>query len=125
MEYLIDSSAWIEYLEGSEKGERVARVLKKEKVYSLNLIVSEVISKIKRVNKNFDLAYRIILSNSRIFEITPEIAKEIGLFHAEMKKRKRNFGLIDACILICARKLKSKILTQDDYFKEFKEAILL
>lgn len=125
MRYLIDSSAWIEYFEGSTEGEKVWNILKKENIYSLSLIIAEVVSKVKRSNKDSDLAYRIISSNSKILDITPEIAKEAGLLHAKIKKKVKNFGLVDALILVSARKLNAKILTRDMHFKEFNEAVLI
>lgn len=125
MNYLIDSSAWIEYLEGSKEGEKVSEFLKKGEIFSLSLIMAEVISKVKRMGKDFNLAYRIISSNSKVLEINPQIAKESGLLHAEIKKKKTSFGLIDAIILVSARKLKANLVTQDNHFKGFKEAILI
>ena len=125
MNYLIDSSAWIEYLEGSKEGEKVSEFLKKGEIFSLSLIIAEVISKVKRMEKDFNLAYKIISSNSKVLEINPQIAKESGLLHAEIKKNKANFGLIDAIILVSTRKLKANLVTQDNHFKGFKEAILI
>ena len=125
MKILVDSSAWIEYLEGSEAGERVSQILKNEEIYSINLIIAEVVSKIKRNNQDFNLAYKIISSNSMVFDLNPRIAKEAGLIHAEIKKKVRNFGLIDAIILSSAKKLNAKILTNDTHFEGFKETILI
>ena len=125
MSYIIDSSAWIEYLEGSNEGRKVSEFLKKEDIFTLNLIVAEVVSKIRRMRKDFNLAYRVISSNSKILEINPLIAKEAGLLHADMKENKKNFGLVDAIILTSARKLKASLITKDTHFKGFKEAILI
>ncbi len=125
MNYLIDSSAWIEYLEGSRGGEKVSEFLKEGEIFSLSLIIAEVISKVKRSGKDFNLAYKIITSNSKVLEISPQIAKESGLLHAEIKKNKTNFGLVDAIILVSTRMLKANLVTQDNHFKGFKEAILI
>ena len=100
-------------------------LLKEGEIFSLSLIIAEVISKIKRSGKDFNLAYKIITSNSKVLEISPQIAKESGLLHAEIKKNKANFGLIDAIILVSARMLKANLVTQDGHFKGFKEAILI
>ena len=125
MNYLIDSSAWIEYMEGGNSGKEVSEFLKKGEIFSLSLIIAEVISKVKRMGKDSDLAYKIISSNSKILEVNPEIAKESGLLHAEIKKQKKNFGLIDSIILVSTRKLKAILITKDTHFKGFKEAILI
>ena len=125
MKFLIDSSAWIEYLEGSFEGEKVRNFLMKDDIYSLNLIIAEVVSKVKRNNRDFNLAYKIISSNSKIIQITPDIAKDAGVLHADMKKKTRNFGMVDSIILIAARKLNAKVLTGDKHFRGFKEAVLI
>ena len=127
MRFLLDSSAWIEYILGSSKGEEVFEILKQnqDEVYSLSLILAEIVSKFKREKQDFSLAFRIISSNSRILEVSPEIAKEAGLLHAEMKQKKRDFGLIDAIIWAVAKKLNTKLVTCDSHFKSFKDVILL
>ena len=126
MKVIIDSSAWIEYLEGSELGEKVRDLLvRKEEVYIMNIMIAEVVSKVKRKEGNFDIAYRAMVSNAKVINLTPEISKEAGLLHAEMKKKMGTFGLVDALILTVARTLKAKILTKDNHFKGFKEAYFL
>ena len=126
MKFIIDSSAWIEYLEGSLLGEKVRKILfENNEIYVLNLMIAEVVSKVKRKKGDADTAYNSIISNSKIVELTPKIAKEAGLLHAEIRKKIKNFGLVDAIILSSARKLGAKILTKDEHFRRFKESIFL
>lgn len=126
MVYIIDTSAWIEYLEGSAKGEKIHDVLKgKEEVFILSIIIAEVISKTKKKKGNIEIAYNALISNTKIFEITPKIAKESGILHAETKAKLQSFALADALIICSARALKAKIITSDNHFKSFKEAIVL
>jgi predicted nucleic acid-binding protein len=126
MRYLIDSSLWIEYLDGSKLGEKVNEILSGgNEVYSLPIIISEVISRVKRGDSNVEVAYESIIKNSTIFDITPRIAKEAGILHAEMKKKFGSFPLADALIVCSAKSLGAKIITSDNHFKSFKEAIVL
>ena len=126
MKYIIDSYAWIEYLEGSKLGEKVREIiLNNYELYSLNLTIAEVISKVKRKKGDSEIAFKAITSNSKILEITPEMAKNAGLFHAEIRQKIKNFGLVDSLLLIVARELKAKILTGDNHFKGFKEAVFI
>ena len=126
MKYIIDAYAWIEYLEGSNLGSKVREIiLGEDEIFSLNLTIAEVVSKVKRKKGNPELAFNAIKTNSKILEITPEIAKKAGLFHAEKREKTKNFGLVDSLILILARELKAKILTGDEHFREFKEAIFI
>ncbi len=126
MKYIIDSYAWIEYLEGGKLGEKVREIIiGDDEIISLSVVVAEVVSKVKRKNGNVDIAYNAINSNSNIVELTSEAAKKAGLLHAETRKNIENFGLVDAMLLVLARDIKAKILTGDNHLKDFKEVIFL
>ena len=80
MKYLIDAYAWIEYLEGSKKGEIVNNYLESEdEIIILPITIAEVVSKVKRKNGNFELAYNIMISKSKVIETTPKISKNAGI----------------------------------------------
>lgn len=126
MSFFIDSSAWVEYIDGSEKGKKVQKILEdEEEVYSIPLIVSEVVSKAKRTGKDVDLCFNVIVSNSKIIEVNLELSKQAGILHAKIKKKKRDFGLVDAIIWICAERLNARLVTCDYHFKNFKKVVLL
>jgi predicted nucleic acid-binding protein len=127
MRYLIDTSAWIEYFEGSESGKKIWELLKEEdnEIFTLNLILAEVISKFKRKNKNFNGAYESIISNSKVLDISSDSAKEAGLLQAETRKKVEGFGLVDSFVVCMAKQTNSKIVTKDHHFKSFKNVIFL
>jgi len=125
--YIIDAYAWIEYLIGSKPGEKVKDILEDEsnETYTCAVTVAEVISKTAREERDYEVAYDILTSNSQVINIDEEISKETGILHSEMRKTKKDFGLADAYILALARKINSKILTGDLHFKGIKEAVLI
>jgi len=126
MKFIIDSYAWIEYLDGSSLGEKVKKIIEgNNELFSLNLTILEVISRTKRKKMDFESAYQLIISISKIAEITPELAKKAGIIHAEIREKIKDFGLVDSLLLILARKLNAKILTGDEHFRGFKEAIMI
>lgn len=126
MKYIIDAHSWIEYLEGSSKGEKVNKILQSEnEIFVLPITIAEVVSKTKRKNSNSELAYKIIISNSKIMESTPKIAKQAGLLHAQMRKKYPQFGIVDAILIETAKATNSKVLTGDNHFKDLKEAIMI
>ena|SRR3989338_8765863 len=126
MKVVIDSYAWIEYLDGSAKGKRVKDILGSEnECYTLPLTISEVISRAERTNKDVDIAYEIMTNNSKIVNLDASTSKEAGVFHAEIRKKIQNFGMADCVILLTARKLNAKIITGDLHFKGFKEAVMI
>ena len=127
MKYLIDTSAWIEYLEGSETGEKVNNILreKNNEIFIISLNIGEVISKIKRARKDVELAYETLINRAKILTITPRIAKEAGILHAEIKGKNASFSLADALIIKAAQSISAKIVTKDNHFKSFKETVLI
>ena len=126
MKYLVDAYAWIEYLEGSNKGVKVSEILNADnEIIILPMTIAEVVSKIKRKGSNSELAYNVIISKSKIIELTPRIAKQAGLLHAEMRKKYEQFGIVDATIIETAKSINAKIITGDPHLKDFKETIIL
>ena len=94
---LLDTSAWIEYLEGSKLGEFVNKILSEEnEIIILSLIISEVISKVKRKELNYEVAYESMIKNAKVFDISPKISREAGILHANFKKKLDSFSLADA-----------------------------
>ena len=127
MKYVIDAHAWIEYFLGSERGKKVKEILdsNENEIFSSIITLAEVVSVTKRENRDAEEKYRDILNLSNIHFINLELAKEAGIFHAEIKKKIKDFGLADTFVLLTARKLNAKIVTGDPHFKGFKEAILI
>ena len=126
MSYLVDSSAWISYLNGDSSGERLNQILKsKEDIFVIAPIISEVISFINRKKGNLDLAYETILKNSKLLNISLKSAKSAGILHGRAKAEKSNLPLIDAIIISIAQELNLKILTKDSHFKSFKNTIYI
>lgn len=125
MKYVVDSYAWIEYLDASHRGEIVRKILGNNEIYTISLTIAEVVSRAKRRDKDANIAYETIVSNSKIIDVTSEMAKDAGVLHATIRERIKDFGLVDSFILIIAKKLNAKILTGDPHFKGFKEAILI
>ena len=127
MRYLIDSSAWIEYLNGSKSGEIVNKIIKEDHndIFILALNISEVVSRIKRLNGDVELAYDSMIANSEIFDITPKIAKEAGLLHFQLRKQSSSISLADTIMMVSSKILSAKIITKDNHFKNFKEVIFL
>jgi len=125
--YVIDAYAWIEYLIGSKSGEKVKDAVENEnnEIYTCTVTLAEVVSKTAREERDFEVAYDILLSNSQIVNADETIAKEAGVLHSEMRKTHKDFGLADAFILAVAKRTKSKILTGDVHFRGVKEAIFL
>jgi predicted nucleic acid-binding protein len=124
---VIDSWAWIEYLDGSQLGSKAREVIMDEhnKLFTHAVSVAEIMSKERRRNKDPETAWRAITGTSKIVIADDMDSKEVGLLHAQVKSKNRNFGLADAFVLHTARKVGGKVLTGDPDFKGIPDAIML
>jgi|SRR3989344_4457958 len=127
MRYIVDAYSWIDYFGGNIIGQKVKENVENpdNEIITNVLNIAEISSIVSRRNFDVDKALGIIFSNSKIFNFNSDFAKQAGLLHAEMRKKIKDFGLIDAFILLTARKLKAKIITGDEHFRKVKEAILI
>jgi len=124
--YVVDAYAWVEYLRGSDKGERVKKILEGDnEVYTCSVTLAEVISKVVRSGLSQDIAYQAITLNSRVIGVDAELSKEAGILHAEVRNKVRDFSLADAYVLACSKRLRAKILTGDPHFKDMPESIII
>lgn len=125
--FVVDAYVWIEYFNDSEKGRKVAFILENSshEIFTSNATVAEIINKCLRTNKDAFIAMNCINDLSLIINITQEIAFTAGQIHFECKKKNKDFGMLDAFVAATAKKMKAKILTGDDDFKHFREAVFI
>lgn len=125
--FVIDAYAWIEYLNGSEKGKEVAEIVENDSndIFTSTSTIAEVISKTMRENKDVQSALNHINNLSVVTSITHEIGILAGQIHFEAKKKNKEFGMLDAFVAATARKITAKILTGDEHFKNFKGAVFI
>lgn len=125
--YVVDSYSWIDYFDGNKQGKKVREFLesKNNEIITNILTLSEIISVFKRRGYDYDKAFEKIINLSKLYINNVNFSKEVGLLHAEIKTKIKDFGLADAFVLLTARKLNAKILTGDPHFKNFKETIMV
>ncbi|HLD05530.1 MAG TPA: PIN domain-containing protein [Candidatus Nanoarchaeia archaeon] len=125
--YVLDAYAWIEYLNASKKGSKVKELFEKENnsFFTHKVTFSEVISVFRRRDFDPEIASGAMVSLSQIYEGNLLFYKEVGLLHADLRRKIKDFGLADAFVLLTARKLGAKVITGDSHFKGFKEVVFL
>ncbi len=123
--YVVDSWAWIEYLDGTGAGAKVKSYIEKGTAYTSVVSIAEIVSKAARSGKDPNIALSAILSSSKVVDCDSNFAKDAGLLHADMKRSRSNFSLADAFALHTARSLHAKVLTGDPDFKDIADAILI
>ena len=125
--FVIDASAWIEYLDGTSKGEKVKEFVENGdySVFTNAVTLAELSSFFRRKKYNFEEAKKIILSLSTVNEIDVKFAEDAGNFHAELKSERKSISLADAFVFATAKKVNGKIITQDEDFRGLKETIMI
>lgn len=130
MKYIIDTYSWIDYLEGNDAGLKIRRLIDtfSNEIHTSVLSLAEISSFLRRKGLSeeiIDGTFKLIHNLSHIQMIDENCSKEAGLLHAKVRESVKDFGLTDAFILVTARQLNAKILTGDEHFRKFTEAILL
>jgi len=125
--FILDSYAWIEYLLATEKSAKIQKIFdeKENRVFTHILSLAEISSRLKRGGGEDPQILGRIGSISRLVTIDQMRSIQAGLLHSEMRKKIKDFGLVDAFILLAARDLNAKILTGDPHFKNMKEVIMI
>lgn len=123
--YVIDSWAWLEYLDGTKKGAEVEKYLKKGEIFTNIVTITEVISRVQRKGMDTDVALSAMGSLSQIVNLNVLFVKETGLLHATIKKNRTNFSFGDAFALNTAKSMHAKVITGDPDFSGLREAVLI
>ena len=123
MTVLVDSCVWIEYFQGSKKGEKARKYIEGD--YAI--IVSSI---------NLSEVYRFMLSKKGVKEadnainfiaecsFSIPVFDDIALFAAQLK-HEHKFGLGDALVYSTALINKAELITFDSDFKNFDNAVFL
>ena len=125
--FVVDTYAWIEYLDGSERGKHVAIIVEDSahKIYVSAATVAEVTSKFLRTGKNPSVAVHCLDTLSTSISLNREIALSAGEIHFETTRNVKDFGMLDAFVVATAKHVQAKILTGDSDFKSFKNVVLI
>ncbi len=125
--FIVDACAWIDYFDDSEKGRKFAEIIESDshEIFTSAATVAEVVSQFLKRRFFPEKAINGIISLSNVLDVTPDIAWETGRIHNETKKRNESFGMLDAFVVATAKTMNAKILTSDNDFRIFKEAVIL
>lgn len=123
---MLDSFAWMEYFMGTPKGEKVQKLVDDDsQLYTSPIIIAEIYSKSLRTDGKAEERNDFIIKRCAVVAFDVMIAVEAAKIHAQNRVKTHDFGLADAIILASARSRKTKVLTADPHFKNFKDAVML
>ncbi|KXA96266.1 hypothetical protein AKJ39_04350 [candidate division MSBL1 archaeon SCGC-AAA259J03] len=129
---LLDTYAWIEYLEGSEEGEEVKDFLEnddKAEIYTSIMTVAELSDAFHRGDVDTELKWEDILDfvqlNSSIVKPDVKNMASAGSLKVRRREEFEDFGLIDAIILESSKMAEAELMTGDPHLEGETNAISL
>lgn len=125
--YLIDTSAWIEYFLGSVKGTTVKNILENRtnQVFTLHSTIAEFYGWCLKHNQPFDALFKIILSHSTLLSIQlPDWLKAMEKTIA-MRKSIKKIGLLDTLLIAKQEESQCTIVTTDSDFRKIRNVLFL
>ena len=122
MTVLIDSWAWIEYINGSQVGKKVQEFMDGNDECIVSTInIAEVYKKLLAdLPKEANVIIGKILQIAFVIPLNTEIA-----LHAGRIKHEKKMGMADAIVLATARLHNAKIVTGDSDFKKENDVIYI
>jgi len=124
---VIDSYAWIEYFISSKKGEKVKRLFLDEtnQFVTVECCLAEIKGWSLKYNLEFEQFFKIIRANSNIISISEHDWIHAAEEKFNQRRTQKDFGLIDAVILIKQKQLNCKVISGDKHFRNLKNTIFL
>ena len=125
---LIDSSAWLEYCMGTKKGEMVRDIIESDdQLFTSPVVLAEICSKSVRTDgaDKADERTDFIARRCIMVGIGEDIGKNAGRLHAELRTKRKDFGMIDAIILSSAIHKKARVVTCDSHFRDLDNVMML
>lgn len=122
---LLDTSAWIEFFIGSEKGKRVKDILYKNDSYTSIVTLAEVTNWALKESRDAEFLVKAIKQLSNIIELDEDMAVLAGKLNFERKKSNKKWGMLDSFILASGSIYGLKILTKDSDFKDLSDVEIL
>jgi len=115
---LLDSFAWVEYIKGTEMGDKVRRILKENDCYTSQISLAEISSWCERNRIESRTYLYAMKTQTKIIPIMDDTLELSGKIHSQKRKKIKDFGLIDAIILAAALENNLKVVTGDRHFRD-------
>jgi len=127
MNYIIDTYGWVEYIDGSKKGEIVKKIIEdnNNKIITLECCVTELRIFCIKKNIDFDKVFYLIKANSYIFPVLIDTWLEAAKIKAEIRKNRPGFGIIDALLIAKQKENNAKVISGDPHFKGLKNILYI
>ena len=114
---LLDTWAWIEYFKGSEKGNKIKSIIENRQIYTSAISIAEISKWFCQNKEDIKIGIQQLKENSIIIDLEEPILIESGRQYVELRKIKKDIGLIDVIIYTTAILHDLNVITNDNDFK--------
>ena len=124
---ILDTSAWIEYFIGSEKGKKIREKIKdsEETLFISGMIAQELCVKFMKEGKQASEVIAMVSMLSKLIPFNYSLAEEGAEIYLVQRKNKSKCSIIDAHIVAAARLMGGKVITCDHDFSGLSEVIII
>ncbi len=121
--YVLDTYAWAEFFDGTDKGRRVRQIIEQEqgKIGTSVIALAELSDKCAREGYDVENFVRFIEAKSAILQLTREIALRSGTLKAALRKISKNMSLADSIHFQTAKEFGAVFVTGDPDFEPIKQ----
>lgn len=114
---LLDTYAWIEFFNGTEKGKRVQALIRDQPCYTSAISLAEISEWLEKQQFERFTKLATIKHTTTVLELDHSILEQAGILKVQKRKTAPGFGLIDAIILATAKIHQLPVVTGDPHFK--------
>ena len=123
--YIIDSSAWYDYLTGTERGLKAKKIIEQEEIATSLIAITELADKFEREGSKFEIMLLFIRRRAAILAISEEIALMAAKLKNKARRINNKFGISDGIHLATALQEGAVLLTSDRDFEGMEKILLL
>ena len=122
---MLDSSAWLEYLNGTERGNKIKEIVEERSTASSILAIAELADKFERDNLSFEKQLSFIQSRSAILPLTFDLCLAAARIKKQFRKKADKFSLADGVHFATAILEECTLITADNDFNGEKNVLLI
>jgi len=130
--YVIDTYAWVEYLLGSEAGERAKQYIEGGSAMTPSVVIAELrkwylreIEAKRLTERDMSVHLAFVESRTNVVPLDTSLALRAGEADFLMKKRVKGWPLADSIILATANSKSAGIVTGDPHFRRLEEVVYI
>jgi predicted nucleic acid-binding protein len=125
--FVLDSYAFMEYVNGTSMGQIVREALKGGTCVTPSIVLAELSDKFHRSGRaiEWEPLLKFISTKTRVITLDAKLASKSGSQKAALRQRVKDIGLADAIVYQTAIDAGGILVSGDEHFETFEDVIYL